>query len=171
MIKSLVVALFIILVTDPVYGYTITMKEKLIGILQKTTVIRNVKFIEIDEGYVHVELKEKGYRYPYSFQCNLVVQIMDDNGEDIPFDCDNSSGGASSQLGLSEIERKDKHTISELNQDIRSAEISQIQDAMILEGSSQRMEITKRNIKIEENVVIIEVTCRRTNIHYTLIKS
>jgi len=171
MLKVFVIVIFIIIGTHPVYGYTITIKEKFIGILQKTTEISNVKFIEIDEGYMHVELKEKGYRYPYSFQCSQVVQIVDDNGEDIPFDCDNSSVGASSQLGVSVIERKEKHTISELNQDIRSAEISQIQDAMILEGSSQRMEITKRNIKIEENVVIIEVTCRRTNIQSTLIKS
>ena len=171
MIKSLVVALFIIIVTDSVYGYTITMKEKLIGILQKTTVIRNVKFIEIDEGYVHVELKEKGYRYPYSFQCSLMLQIADDNGKNIPFDCEDSSVGESTQLGKSVIEWKEKHAITELNQDIRSAEISQIQDAMIRKGSSHRMEIKKRNIKVEDDVVIIEVNCRRTNIQSTLIKS
>ena len=124
MLKVFVIVIFIIISTHPVYGYTITIKEKFIGILQKTTVISNVKFIEIDEGYMHVELKEKGYRYPYSFQCSQVVQIVDDNGEDIPFDCDNSSVGTSSQLGESVIERKEKHAISELNQDIRSAEIS-----------------------------------------------
>ena len=171
MIKSLVIALFIILVTDPVYGYTITIKDKLIGILQKTTVIRNVKFIEIDEGYVHVELKEKGYRYPYSFQCSLMLQIADDNGKNIPFDCDDSSIGESTQLGKSVIEWEEKHAITELNQDIRSAEISQIQEVMIREGSSHRMELTKRNIKVEDDVVIIKVNCRRTNIQSTLIKS
>ena len=35
MLKVFVIAIFIIIVTDPVYGYTITIKEKLIGILQK----------------------------------------------------------------------------------------------------------------------------------------
>ena len=171
MLKVFVSAIFIIIVTHPVYGYTITMKEKFIGILQKTTVIRNVKFIEIDEGYVHVELKEKGYRYPYSFQCSLMLQIADDNGKNIPFDCDDSSVGASTHLGKSVIGRKEKHAITELNQDNRSAEISQIQDAMIREGSSHRVELTKRNIKGENDVVIIEVSCRRTNIQSTLIKS
>ena len=170
MLKVFVIVIFIIIGTHPVYGYTITIKEKFIGILQKTTMINNVKFVEIDEGYMHVEIKEKGYIYPYSFQCSQVVQIVDDNREDVPFDCDNSSVGASSQLGVSVIEQKEKHTISELNQNIRSTENSQIQDAMILEGSSQRMEITTQNIKIEENVVIIEATCRRTNIQSTLIK-
>ncbi len=171
MLKVFVSAIFIIIVTHPVYGYTITIKEKLIGILQKTTVIKNVEFIEIDAGYMHVELKEKGYRYPYSLQCNLVVKIADDNGEIIPFDCDDSSVGASTHLGKSVIERKEKHSITELNQDIRSSEISQIQDAMIREGSSHRVELTKRNINGDNDVVIIEVSCRRTNIQSTLIKS
>ena len=171
MLKVFIIAIFIIIVTHPVYGYTITIKEKLIGILQKKTIIKNVEYFEIDAGYVHVEIKEKGQVYSYSFPCSQVVQITEDNGGNIPFNCDNSSVGASSQLGVSVIERKEKHTISELNQDIRSAEISQIQDAMIRKGSSHRMELTKRNIKVEDDVVIIEVNCRRTNIQSTLIKS
>ena len=42
--KVFVIVIFMIIVTHPVYGYTITIKEKFIGILQKTTVISNVKF-------------------------------------------------------------------------------------------------------------------------------
>ena len=84
MLKSSVIALCVILVANPLYGYTITIKEKLIGILQKTTVIRNVKYIDIDAGYVHVEIKEKGQVFQYSFPCSQVVQIAEDNGENIP---------------------------------------------------------------------------------------
>ena len=73
MLKSSVIALCVILVANPLYGYTITIKEKLIGILQKTTIIKNVEYFEIDAGYVHVEIKEKGQVYPYSFPCNQVV--------------------------------------------------------------------------------------------------
>ena len=76
MLKVFIIAIFIIIVTHPLYGYTITVKEKLIGILQKTTIIKNVEYFEIDAGYVHIEIKEKGQVYPYSFPCNEVVQLL-----------------------------------------------------------------------------------------------
>ena len=171
MIKSLVIALFIILVTDPVYGYTITIKEKLIGILQKTTIIKNVEYIEIDAGYVHVEIKEKGQVYPYSFPCSQLVQITEDNGGNIPFNCDEAKGGISVQKGKSAVRKEEKFNTAELFQENRSTKQSQFQEALIREGHSHRMELTKRNIKVEDDVVIIEVNCRRTNIQSTLIKS
>ena len=46
MLKVFVMAIFIIIVTHPVYGYTITIKEKLIGILQKKTIIKNVEYLK-----------------------------------------------------------------------------------------------------------------------------
>ena len=171
MLKSFVIALFVILVTQPAYGYTITIKEKLIGILQKTTVIRNVEFIEIDAGYVHVEIKEKGQVFSYSFPCSQVVQIAEDNGKNIPFNCDNAKGRTSAPMGKSVVKKEEKKETIEFNQDKLSGKDLQVQDALIREGHSHRMELTKRNIKVEDDVVIIEVNCRRTNIQSTLIKS
>ena len=171
MLKVFVIAIFIIIVTHPVYGYTITIKEKLIGILQKKTIIKNVEYFEIDAGYVHVEIKEKGQVYPYSFPCSQLVQITEDNGGNIPFNCDESKSGTSVQKGKSAVGKEEHVNLAELFQENRSTKQSQDQDALIREGSSHRMEITKRNIKVEENVVIIEVSCRRTNIQSTLIKS
>ena len=171
MLKVFVIAISIIIVTHPVYGYTITIKEKLIGILQKTTIIKNVEYFEIDAGYVHVEIKEKGQVYPYSFPCSQVVQIVDDNGENISFSCDESKGGTSAPMGKSVVKQEEKKETIEFNQDKLSGKDLQVQDAMIREGPSHRMKLTKRNITVEENVVIIEVSCRRTNIQSTLIKS
>ena len=171
MLKVFVITIFIIIVTHPVYGYTITIKEKLIGILQKTTIIKNVEYFEIDAGYVHVEIKEKGQVYPYSFPCSQVVQITEDNGGNIPFNCDESKGGTSVQKGKTAVGKEEKINLAELFQENRSTKQSQVQDALIRAGSSHRMEITKRNIKVEDDVVIIEVNCRRTNIQSTLFKS
>ena len=171
MLKSFVIALFIILVTDPVYGYTITIKDKLIGILQKTVIIKNVEYFEIDVGYVHVEIKEKGQVHPYSFPCSQVVQIIEDNGGNTPFNCDEAKGGISDQKGKSAVNKEEKFNLAELFQENRSTKQSQVQEALIREGHSHRIELTKRNIKVEDDVVIIEVNCRRTNIQSTLIKS
>ena len=171
MLKVFVIAIFIIIVTHPVYGYTITIKEKLIGILQKKTIIKNVEYFEIDAGYVHVEIKEKGQVYPYSFPCSQLVQITEDNGGNIPFNCDKSKGGISVQKGKSVVGKEKKINLAELFQENRSTKQSQFQEALIREGRSHRMELTKRNIKVEDDVVIIEVNCRRTNIQSTLIKS
>ena len=170
-VNSFVIALFIIFVTDPVYGYTITIKEKLIGILQKTTIIKNVEYFEIDAGYVHVEIKEKGQVYPYSFPCSQVVQITEDNGGNIPFNCDESNGGTSAPMGKSVVKQEEKKETIEFNQDKLSGKDLQVQDALIREGHSHRMDLAERNIKVEDDVVIIEVSCRRTNIQSTLIKS
>ena len=170
-VNSFVIALFIIFVTDPVYGYTITIKEKLIGILQKTTIIKNVEYFEIDAGYVHVEIKEKGQVYPYSFPCSQVVQITEDNGGNIPFNCDEAKGGISVQKGKSAVRKEEKINQTELFQENRSTKQSQVQDALIKEGHSHRIYLAERNIKVEDDVVIIEVNCRRTNIQSTLIKS
>ena len=171
MLKIFVIAIFIIIITHPVYGYTITIKEKLIGILQKKTIIKNVEYFEIDAGYVHVEIKEKGQVYPYSFPCSQVVQITEDNGGNIPFNCDKSKGGTSVQKGKSAVGKEEKFNLTELFQENRSTKQSQVQDALIREGHSHRIDLAERNIKVEENVVIIEVSCRRTNIKSTLIKS
>ena len=171
MLKVFVIAIFIIIVTHPVYGYTITIKEKLIGILQKTTIIKNVEYFEIDAGYVHVEINEKGQVYPYSFPCNEVVQITEDNGGNIPFNCDESKSGTSVQKGKTAVGKEEKIDPAELFQENRSTKQSQFQEALIREGHSHRMELTKRNIKVEDDVVIIEVNCRRTNIQSTLVKS
>ena len=171
MLKSFVIALFIILVTDSVYGYTITIKDKLIGILQKTTIIKNVEYFEIDAGYVHVKIKEKGQVYPYSFPCSQLVQITEDNGGNFPFNCDESKGGISVQKGKSAVRKEEKINLTELFQENRSTKQSQIQDALIREGHSHRIDLAERNIKVEDDVVIIEVNCRRTNIQSTLIKS
>ena len=170
-VNSFVIAIFIIIVTHPVYGYTITIKEKLIGILQKKTIIKNVEYFEIDAGYVHVEIKEKDQVYPYSFPCSQLVQITEDNGGNIPFNCDKSKGGISVQKGKSVVGKEKKINLAELFQENRSTKQSQFQEALIREGHSHRMELTKRNIKVEDDVVIIEVSCRRTNIQSTLIKS
>ena len=171
MLKSFVIALFVILVTQPAYGYTITIKEKLIGILQKTTVIRNVEFIETDAGYVHVEIKEKGQVFPYSFPCSQVVQIAEDNGKNIPFNCDDAKGRTSAPMGKSVVKKEEKKETIEFNQDKLSGKDLQVQDAIIRAGHSNRMDLAERNIKVENDVVIIEVNCRRTNIQSTLIKS
>ena len=171
MLKVFVIAIFIIIVTHPVYGYTITIKEKLIGILQKTTIIKNVENFKIDAGYVHVEIKEKGQVYPYSFPCSQVVQITEDNGGNIPFNCDESKGGTTVQKGKSAVAKEEKIDPAELFQENRSTKQSQVQDALIREGHSHRIDLAERNIKVEENVIIIEVSCRRTNIQSTLIKS
>ena len=69
------------------------------------------------------------------------------------------------------MERKKKINLAELFQENRSTKQSQFQEALIREGHSHRMELTKRNIKVEDDVVIIEVSCRRTNIQSILIKS
>ena len=171
MLKVFVIAIFIIIVTHPAYGYTITIKEKLVGILQKTTIIKNVENFEIDAGYVHVEINEKGQVYPYSFPCNEVVQITEDNGGNIPFDCVKSKGGTLVQKGISAVGKEEKYNLAELFQDNLSTKQSQVQDALIREGHSHRMDLAERNIKVEDDVVIIEVNCRRTNIQSTLIKS
>ncbi len=171
MLKIFVIAIFIIIVTHPVYGYTITIKEKLIGILQKTTVIRNIENFEIDAGYVHVEIKEKGQLYPYSFLCSQLVQITEDNGKNVPFNCDEAKGEASIQKGKSAAPKDENIDLSELFQENRSTKKSQVQDALIREGHSHRLDLAERNIKVEDDVVIIEVNCRRTNIQSTLIKS
>ena len=171
MLKSFVIALFVILVTQPAYGYTITIKEKLIGILQKTTVIRNVEFIEIDAGYVHVEIKEKGQVFPYSFPCSQVVQIAEDNEKNIPFNCDDAKGRTSAPMGKSVVKKEEKKETIEFNQNKLSGKDLQVQDALIREGHSHRMDLAERNIKVKDDVVIIEVSCRRTNIQSTLIKS
>ena len=110
MLKVFVIAIFIIIITHPVYGYTITIKEKLIGILQKKTIIKNVEYFEIDAGYVHVEIKEKDQVYPYSFPCSQLVQITEDNGGNIPFNCDKSKGGISVQKGKSVVGKEKKIT-------------------------------------------------------------
>ena len=170
-VNSFVIALFIIFVTDPVYGYTITIKEKLIGILQKTTIIKNVEYFEIDAGYVHVEIKEKGQVYPYSFPCSQVVQITEDNGGNIPFNCDDAKGRTSAPMGKSVVKKEEKKETIEFNQDKLSSKDLQVQDALIREGHSHRMDLAEQNIKVEDDVVIIEVSCRRTNIQSTLIKS
>ena len=60
MLKIFVIAIFIIIVTHPVYGYTITIKEKLIGILQKTTVIRNIENFEIHQKFAEIGRFEFG---------------------------------------------------------------------------------------------------------------
>ena len=171
MLKIFVIAIFIIIVTHPVYGYTITLKEKLIGILQKTTIIKNVEYFEIDAGYMHVKIKEKGQVYPYSFPCSQVVQITEDNGGNIPFNCDESNGGTSVQKGKPVIGKEEKINLAELFQKNRSTNQAQVQDALIREGHSHRMDLAEQNIKVEDDVVIIEVSCRRTNIQSTLIKS
>ena len=170
MLKIFVITIFIIIVTHPVYGYTITIKEKLIGILQKTTIIKNVKYFEIDAGYVHVEIKENGKVYPYSFPCGLMVQITEDNGGNIPFNCDESKGGTSVQKGQSAVGKEEKFNLAELFQENRSTKQSQVQDVLIREGRSHRMDLAEQNIRVENDVVIIEVYCRRTNIQSTLIK-
>ena len=108
MLKVFIIAIFIIIVTHPVYGYTITIKEKLIGILQKTTIIKNVENFKIDAGYVHVEIKEKGQVFPYSFPCSQLVQITEDNGGNIPFNCDESESGTSVQKGKSAVGKEEK---------------------------------------------------------------
>ena len=171
MLKVFVIAIFIIIVTHPVYGYTITIKEKLIGILQKTTIIKNVEYFEIDAGYVHVEIKEKGQVYPYSFPCSQLVQITEDNGGNIPFNCDESKGGTSVQKGKSAVGKEEHVNLAELFQENRSTKQSQVQDALIREGHSRRIDLSEQNIKVEDDAVIIEVNCRRTNIQSTLIKS
>ena len=171
MLKVFVIAIFIIIVTHPVYGYTITIKEKLIGILQKKTIIKNVEYFEIDAGYVHVEINEKDQIYPYSFPCSQLVQITEDNGGNIPFNCDKSKGGISVQKGKSVVGKEKKINLAELFQENRFTNQSQFQEALIREGHSHRMDLAERNIKVEDDVVIIEVNCRRTNIQSTLIKS
>ena len=171
MLKVFVIAIFIIIVTDSVYGYTITIKEKLIGIVQKKTIIKNVEYFEIDAGYVHVEIKEKDQVYPYSFPCSQLVQITEDNGGNIPFNCDKSKDGISVQKGKSVVGKEKKFNLAELFQENRSTKQSQVQDALIKEGDSHRIYLAERNIKVEDDVVIIEVNCRRTNIQSTLIKS
>jgi len=171
MLKLIVITLFLIIATQPLYGYTITIKEKLIGILQKTTIIKNVEYFEIDAGYVHVEIKETGQVYPYSFPCSQLVQITEDNGGNILFNCDESKGGISVQKGKTVVGKEKKNNLAELFQENRSTKQSQFQEALIREGYSHRMELIKRNIKIEDDVVIIETSCRRTNIQSTLIKS
>ena len=171
MLKVFVIAIFIIIVTHPAYGYTITIKEKLIGILQKTTLIKNVSYFEIDAGYVHVEIKETGQLYPYSFPCNQLVQITEDNGGNIPFNCDESKGGTSVQKDKSAVGKEEKFNLAKLFKENRSTKQSQVQDALIKAGHSHRIYLAERNIKVEDDVVIIEVNCRRTNIQSTLIKS
>ena len=170
-VNSFVIALFIIFLTDPVYGYTITIKEKLIGILQKTTIIKNVEYFEIDAGYVHVEIKEKGQVFSYSFPCSQVVQIAEDNEKNIPFNCDDAKGRTSAPMGKSVVKKEDKKETIEFNQDKLSGKDLQVQNEMIREGHSHRMDLSKRNIKVENDVIIIEISCRRTNIQSTLIKS
>ena len=171
MLKSFVITLFVILVTQPVYGYTITIKEKLIGILQKTTIIKNVEYIEIDAGYVHVEIKEKGQLFSYSFPCSQVVEIAEDNGKYIPFNCDDAKGKTSAPMGKSVVKKEEKKETIEFNQNKLSGKDLQVQDALIREGHSHHMDLAEQNIKVKDDVVIIEVSCRRTNIQSTLIKS
>ena len=170
MLKLIVITLFLIIATQPLYGYTITIKKKLIGIINKQTLINDVEYIEIGGGYVNIEIKEQGKVYPYSFLCSQLVYIADDNGLNIPFNCDDSKNGASIQMGKSVIGKEEISDTGEFNQDIRSSKISQIQDVIIREGSFHRMNLTKYNIIIEDDVVIIEISCRRTNIESTLIK-
>ena len=169
MLKLIVITLFLILATQPLYGYTLTIKEKLIGIINKQTLINDVEYIEIDGGVVYIEIKGQGKVYPYSFLCSQLVYIADDNGLNIPFNCDDSKNGASIQMGKSVIGKEEISDTGEFNQDISSSKISQIQDVIIREGSTHRMNLTKYNIKIEDDVVIIEISCRRTKIKSTLI--
>ena len=171
MYKPILTILFSILFTSALYGYTITVKEKLVGLLNKTTVIRNITFIEIDNNYVHIEIKEKDKVNFYSFPCDDVIRITEDYGENIPFNCDNAKHETSIQMGNSEVEKEEKRESSELKQDNRSDKNAQIQDLMIREGYFQRMSLTKHNIKVEGDVVTIKISCRRTNIQSTLIKS
>ena len=169
MLKLIVITLFLIIATQPLYGYTITTKEEFIGILNKQTLINDVEYIEIDGGVVYIEIKGQGKVYPYSFLCSQLVYIADDNGLNIPFNCDDSKNGASIQMGQSVIGKEETSNTAQLNQDINSSKISQIQDVIIREGSSRHMNLTKYNIKIEDDVVIIEISCRRTKIKSTLI--
>jgi len=171
MLKLILIPFFTIIFTYPVFGYTIVIQEKLIGFLNKTSVITNVESFEIYNNYIHVEIKEQGKVYPYSFPCSDVVRITEDNGKNIPFNCDDSKSGTSHQKGKSIIEKQEKREIAVLNQDNRSIKSSQIKDMMIQEGSSLRMDLTQHNIKVEDDIVIIEVNCRRTNIQSILIKS
>ena len=171
MLKFIVIPLFIIIVTQQLYGYTLTLKENLIGILNKKTLIYDVEFIEIDGGYVHIEINNMEKVYPYSFLCSQLVQIVDGNGKNISFNCDVPKNSTSIQIGKSVITKEEKSDVAELNQDISSAKNSQIEDLMISEGSSHRISLTKHNIKVEDDVVIIEVSSRRTNIQSTLVKT
>ena len=41
----------------------------------------SVEYIEIEENYVHVEINEYGDVYPYSFPCNTVIAISENNGK------------------------------------------------------------------------------------------
>ncbi len=169
MLKLIVITLFLNIATQPLYGYTIATKKQLIGILSKQTLIENVEYIEIVEDVVNIEIKDQGKVYPYSFICSQLVYISDDNGLNIPFNCDDAKKGTSIQIGQSVIRKEKVSNTAQFNQDINSTKISKIQDVIIREGSSHRMNLTKYNITIEDDIVIIEIGCRRTKVKSTLI--
>ena len=84
---------------------------------------------------------------------------------------DESKDGTAIQKDKSAVGKEEKFNVTELFQENRSTKQSQVQDALIREGHFHRIVLAEQNIKVEDDVVIIEVNCRRTNIQSTLFKS
>ena len=70
--KLFTITLFTIIITYPVYGYMISIKEKVNEILYKTTIIKNVKYIQMDASYLHVEINELKLFHMDLFQVHIL---------------------------------------------------------------------------------------------------
>ena len=163
--------LLVIVLTQVAYGYTITYKEKLIGMIHITKIIENITFIEINDRNVNTEIINKGNEvYPYSFLCSQLVKIEEDYGKNIPFNCKESTISNLTQIGVSVFNWEASEDLIG-DQDNQYAINGMVQDAIIQEGNFYRMDLSHRNITVEKDLVEIEVNCRRTNIQSTLVKT
>ena len=173
--KYLLFLIFIIIVSNPVFGYTITIKESVLGItwkdtpiFYKSTLIENISYIEIVDNYVHFEIYEGTKIGTYLFPCINVLKLTDNNGETIPFNCDDLNKNESIKLGITLINskaNKETNDYSSFNKNLT------IQNKIIEQAAYNRLDLTNSNIKTENDVVILRINCRRTNIRSTLIKS
>ena len=173
--KYLLFLIFIIILSNPIFGYTITIKESVLGItwndkpfFYTSTLIENISYIEIDGNYVHFEINEGTNIGTYLFPCINLLQITDNNGEIIPFNCDDLNKYKSIKLGETLINSKPNKGTNDYSRFNKNLKIEEI---IVEQASYNRLDLTSSNIKIENDVVILNIDCRRTNIQSTLIKS
>lgn len=153
------------------WGYVVTVKQKLVGFLQITSTIENVRYLEITRDVVYFEVAEGADWVQLNYNCSDVINIFDDSNSEIYFDCDELKKDSTLYLGESALDREESRAVKNLNQDSHSAKNSQLKNDMITNGYAERIDLSKQDINIEDNVVTISVESRRTNVKSTIIKT
>ena len=147
------------------FSYSISVKEPIVGFLYKTSIIDDINYISINSEIVTIEIQDPQI-YTKSWPCKDVINIKDDFGVKIIFDCNNVKKEIT--LGKSKLENiKDDEILTSFN----NPNENKFKDEIIRMGYRYRMEFSREDIIIKDNNIKIYTSGRRTNIESTLIKS